>query len=118
LPCSSLHYLQKYPDLGVVVAGINTVLYPLRWLGLFPFLAGTTLDLEALMAECTADTGLSDWGDLGFVRAYRRVAQLPAYRAQAMSNFGFLSGYACLHFYLTSTLDLVYFYCRSSLVLV
>ena len=43
--------VQKYPDLGAVVATINTILYPLRWFKLFPFVDGNTLDIEKLMQE-------------------------------------------------------------------
>lgn len=42
---------QKYPDLGPFVASINTVLYPLRWLRIFPFVDGNKLCIERLMQE-------------------------------------------------------------------
>lgn len=45
---------QKYPDLGVVVAAINTALYPLRWLRVFPFRDGNVVKIQTLMKEAMA----------------------------------------------------------------
>lgn len=41
---------------------------------------------------CGQETGLADFGeDLEFVGAYERVAALPVYKAQSLTNFGFIS---------------------------
>lgn len=51
-------------------------------------LSVTNLDLDTAHQE----TGLHDFGDnLDFVGAYKRVAALPVYQSQTLTNFGFLN---------------------------
>lgn len=106
----TLSHLQKYPDLGVVVAAINTVLYPLRWFKIFPFTNGNVLKIETLMQEVMRETGLHDFGGLEFVESYKRVAALPLYKAQALTNFGFISGRMEMKMFLTRRLQLNEYY--------
>ena len=97
---------QAYPDLGVIVATINTVLYPLRFLRIFPFKDGLSLKMETLMQEAMKETGLNDFKNLDFVDCYKRVAALPIYKEQTLTNFGFLSARMEMKMFLTRRLML------------
>lgn len=50
---------KKYPDLGLYVAIVNTVLLPMRLFSLGPFKYGDRLDFNGAMKEAMTETGLS-----------------------------------------------------------
>lgn len=58
---------QKNPRTSYLMGVLNVGMTPLRWLNLGPFKDGTRPNLMNSMDAAVKMTGLSDFGDLGFM---------------------------------------------------
>lgn len=97
---------KKYPEKSLAIAVLNTVLTPLRLLGLGPFKLGK-LNMEKMMKVISADLKLTDFGDTGFVAVYRLINSLPEFQAQTFTNIGYMVASVEYRMGLTRRLKLV-----------
>jgi hypothetical protein len=86
---SILWHKMKYPEKSYTIAYLNTILAPLRWFNLGPFIYGK-FDHESMMDIVMKETKLTDFGDLQFIDAYRSINTLPDFQSQRYTNLGYL----------------------------
>jgi hypothetical protein len=82
-------FKMKYPEKNMRIAVMNTMLGPLRALSIGPFSDGE-LSMEKAMKTAMQKTGLSDFGDLQFVEAYKILTDTPYYKNLTRTNIGYL----------------------------
>lgn len=79
----------KYPSKSWMIALLNTLLTPLKILGVGPFSTGS-LTLEKMMPLAITANGLSDFGDLTFVSIYRTVREYYDFKSQVYTPLGYI----------------------------
>lgn len=82
-------FRKDYPQQNFTMAILDTVLTPVRMLGLGPYSDGK-LTIAKAMKAAEAATGLSDWGDTEFIENYKFVTETPFYKKLRHTNIGYL----------------------------
>jgi hypothetical protein len=81
----------KNPEKSYLLAALNVFLIPIRYFKLSHFRHGDVIVMDNILNDAKKSTGLSDFGDLEFVRNYKLVSELPFYKTLPFTNVGFIT---------------------------
>lgn len=105
---SVLQHKSKYPEKSYVIAFMNTVLTPLRWLRIGPFKNGDP-NMVTMMKVMSDELKLFDYGDMSFVTAYKAISDMPKFKEERMTNIGVMMATAEYRIMLQRRLKLIQF---------
>lgn len=100
---------RKYPEKRFTHSLLNTVLAPMRWFKLGPYVQGT-MTLEKGMKFGMKTTKLSDYGNTEFVKAYDCVTNLATHKSLKLSNIGYLMYRNELNYTMSRRLKAIQYY--------
>lgn len=78
------------PKTSYIMALMNILLNPVRYLRLGPFKSGDKIDIFGIMKDCSMTSGLTDYGNLTFIEEYKKIMDYPLYKSLSFSNLGLI----------------------------